>query len=216
MTIAERIQHLRRARGLTQEELGDRLQVSRQAVSKWESGQAAPDLDKVLALCELFGVSTDYLLKGGDGSAPAAAAERPRPGFTPFAIGASALLMLSVLLPLLIYLPYDGGPDLFDIRRCTISLVVGAVLLAAGLKVYGLGRALSAPEGRARANRWFWLLNGWTASYLPFCCLSHLMQGLRVIKPYFLTNWSGGQIFLVLWLGVSLTVSVTCAVRLNK
>ena len=48
MTIADRIQSLRKAKGMSQEELADKVGVSRQAVSKWESEQATPDLDKVL------------------------------------------------------------------------------------------------------------------------------------------------------------------------
>lgn len=63
MTIAEKIAALRRARGWSQEELADRLSITRQAVSKWESGLAAPDLDRLVQLSELFGVTTDALLK---------------------------------------------------------------------------------------------------------------------------------------------------------
>lgn len=61
--IAEKINRLRSAAQMTQSELADRLEVSRQTVSKWELGAAQPELDKVVALSELFQVSTDYLLK---------------------------------------------------------------------------------------------------------------------------------------------------------
>lgn len=64
MNIADRIQHLRKARGLSQEELADAVGVSRQAVSKWESEQSTPDIDKVVALSDYFETTTDYLLKG--------------------------------------------------------------------------------------------------------------------------------------------------------
>jgi len=64
MTIADRIQSLRKTKGLSQEELADAVGVSRQAVSKWESEQATPDLDKVIIMSEVFDVTTDYLLKG--------------------------------------------------------------------------------------------------------------------------------------------------------
>ena len=62
--LADRIQQLRKQNSLSQEQLADKLHVSRQAVSKWESAQSQPDLDKILAMSELFRVSTDYLLKG--------------------------------------------------------------------------------------------------------------------------------------------------------
>ena len=64
MTIADRIQSLRKAKGMSQEELADKVGVSRQAVSKWESEQATPDLEKVVIMSDIFEVTTDYLLKG--------------------------------------------------------------------------------------------------------------------------------------------------------
>lgn len=62
MTIGEKITHLRNTQGLSQEQLADKLEVSRQSVSKWEMDQAQPQIDKVLQICELFSISTDELL----------------------------------------------------------------------------------------------------------------------------------------------------------
>ena len=64
LDLASRLQQLRKQRGLSQEELAGQLGVSRQAVSKWESAQAQPELEKLLALSDFFQVSCDYLLKG--------------------------------------------------------------------------------------------------------------------------------------------------------
>lgn len=81
MTLSEKLTALRKSRGWSQEELAENLGVSRQSVSKWESDQAVPELDKILRLSEIFGVSTDYLLKDDHPShsdAPTQAAqERP-------------------------------------------------------------------------------------------------------------------------------------------
>lgn len=63
MLLAEKITELRKKHGWSQEELAQKLDISRQSVSKWESGGAMPDLDKIIKLSSLFGVSTDYLLK---------------------------------------------------------------------------------------------------------------------------------------------------------
>ena len=63
MTIGEKITKLRTAKGLSQEELADELQISRQSISKWEMDQALPQIDKVIVLCEFFGVSCDELLR---------------------------------------------------------------------------------------------------------------------------------------------------------
>ena len=63
MNLADKLIQLRKKNGWSQEELAEQMNVTRQSVSKWESGQAAPDLEKILKLSQLFGVSTDYLLK---------------------------------------------------------------------------------------------------------------------------------------------------------
>lgn len=63
MNIADKIMCLRKQKGWSQEELAMRLDVSRQSVSKWEVNQSIPDMNKILALSELFDVTTDYLLK---------------------------------------------------------------------------------------------------------------------------------------------------------
>lgn len=63
MIFAEKLVRLRKKSGWSQEELAEQLQVSRQAVSKWEGAQSVPELDKLLQLSGLFGVSVDYLLK---------------------------------------------------------------------------------------------------------------------------------------------------------
>lgn len=63
MILADKIIRLRKKNGWSQEALAEKMRVSRQAVSKWESAQSIPDLEKILMLGKLFGVTTDYLLK---------------------------------------------------------------------------------------------------------------------------------------------------------
>lgn len=63
MILADKIITLRKKAGWSQEELASQLGVTRQSVSKWEGAQSVPDLDKVVQMSRLFGVSTDYLLK---------------------------------------------------------------------------------------------------------------------------------------------------------
>ena len=70
MTLGEKICTLRTGKGLSQEDLAQRLEVSRQSVSKWETGQSVPDLEKIIKLADLFGVSVDELVREG---------ERPQP-----------------------------------------------------------------------------------------------------------------------------------------
>ena len=63
MILAEKIMELRKKNGWSQEELAEKIHVSRQSVSKWESSASIPDLSKILLLSQVFGVSTDYLLR---------------------------------------------------------------------------------------------------------------------------------------------------------
>ena len=64
MTIGERIAEERKKKGMTQEDMAEKLNLSRQAISKWESGSSFPDTENLLKLSLLFSVSVDYLLKG--------------------------------------------------------------------------------------------------------------------------------------------------------
>lgn len=66
MNFSEKLLTLRKAKGLTQEQLAEQLDVSRQSISKWESGQASPELEKIVALSAIFDVTTDYLLKSSE------------------------------------------------------------------------------------------------------------------------------------------------------
>ena len=63
MILADKIIEERKRIGLSQEELAEKLNVSRQSVSKWEGAQSIPDINRIIMLAEIFGVTTDYLLK---------------------------------------------------------------------------------------------------------------------------------------------------------
>lgn len=66
MDFSEKLLTLRKANDLTQEQLAEKLDVSRQSISKWESGQATPELGKIVAMSAIFDVTTDYLLKSSE------------------------------------------------------------------------------------------------------------------------------------------------------
>lgn len=78
MKLAEKIVFYRKRAGMNQEMLADKLGVSRQAVSKWETGEAVPELSKVVLLAKVFEITTDeLLLEDGDGEETAAPEEKP-------------------------------------------------------------------------------------------------------------------------------------------
>lgn len=113
MTVGEKIYKLRTERNLSQGELSELLDVSRQSVSKWENGAATPDLDKIIKLSEVFGITIDELVKGEITSAPA---EEKAPqiiikkesNFPPRKIIGTVLLSLSLLITVIL-LGSGGG-----------------------------------------------------------------------------------------------------------
>ena len=116
MSLGEKLSMLRKARGMSQEQLAEQLGVSRQAVSKWELNEAVPDVGRVVALSELFGVTTDYLLKStsktaadddtvraagkqGEEARPAAAESDKRwPGMAITLLAGLAILVMAAVL----------------------------------------------------------------------------------------------------------------------
>lgn len=103
--LSERIYQLRRARGLSQEQLAERVGVSRQTVSKWETGLSTPELEKLRALCDCFGVTLDALVAeetdalDTPDTPPAAKPEnrrRTRVGGALMLLGAAGLLLAGV------------------------------------------------------------------------------------------------------------------------
>lgn len=117
MTLGKKLQLLRRQHGLSQEQLADRLNVSRQAISKWELDAALPDTANVIALSRLFDVSTDYLLKD-DMEAPLANASK-KPAAKRLAgiisgsvgvLGLAAIYIISRCVPVMIpEVQYENG-----------------------------------------------------------------------------------------------------------
>ena len=90
MTIPERLQQLRKRSGLSQEQLAERLSVARQTISKWENGQALPEIDTLIRLSDLYGVPIDQMVRSGDNCAAAVRSAMPdeHDGLTAFLLRA--------------------------------------------------------------------------------------------------------------------------------
>lgn len=114
MTLGEKITTLRNERKLSQTELAEKLEVSRQSVSKWETGASIPELDKLIALSRLFGITLDELVAGD--SVPTAEPEEEQPQ------------------PQITYVMQQKGLS-FRAVLGLILLVVGALALIAGMIV---------------------------------------------------------------------------------
>lgn len=156
MKIGQKISACRKKRGMSQEDLAERIEVSRQAVSRWETGESVPDVEKIKALCRIFEVPADYLLFDEKEELSSGCSEEQnfsnekscfRRGAY-IAITAVRLLLVAaacILAVIETYQPYqeyyaDWGPlgtYLFRSWR-TVPLGLGAVLTSVG--IYSLYR----------------------------------------------------------------------------
>lgn len=100
MNFRERLIAARKAKGLSQESLGETLGLSRQAISKWETGDSKPDLDNLIALCEQLEISIEYLCFGQTVTAPPPEKKAPSPRIRTLVI--TGIAVVSMILGLVI------------------------------------------------------------------------------------------------------------------
>ena len=138
MDLAEKIQKLRKQKGLSQEQLADKLGISRQSISKWEADQASPEIDKIVKLSEIFEVSTDYLLKDKSEQKSELIVEsyqrkqdiKMKVGITLFLISIAGIMLfwiLSIIFPAQVYNQYGKliiGLNAFLLTNRATSLFV--------------------------------------------------------------------------------------------
>lgn len=124
MHIADRIQQLRKAKGISQEELAEHIGVSRQAVSKWESGQSTPDMEKIILLSDYFAVTTDYLLKGMEPQVEEA--KNNGISLQIFAVAATACNFIGLVLAVMIWQTW----------QTPMAVATGLIIPALGLCVF--------------------------------------------------------------------------------
>ena len=184
MNLADRIQSLRKARGISQEELADRLGVSRQAVSKWESEQSMPDLNKIIALSEYFEVTTDYLLKGIEPVREEAKTKREADARV-FAITGTAFDAMGVFVAAAVWAQ----------EQQPMAVVIGLIFLIMGLMIFNIGCVCAEPESVRRAKHSFWRINIWLVSFVPLSAVYNLFA-LRMAAPYPILYWPPYSFFL--------------------
>lgn len=183
MNLSDRIQNLRKTKGMSQEELADRVGVSRQAVSKWESEQSMPDLDKVIALSEIFEVTTDFLLKGIE-PAPSEDKADARLGSRVLYVGAPVMVVIGVIAGCASWYSSQNLADAFS------SMIIQAV----GIAGYFMGRALSDQ----RPSFWTRLIIILGIAFMP-CSMLSCAVFWEVLSPY-PVNIRPMMLFTVLYL----------------
>ena len=128
MTVGERLLNLRKEKRLSQEELANILDVSRQTISKWETDQSTPDFDKIVPLCNYFGITTDELLTGRENLKEANKDDRKKRFAKNIAISVG-MYILSVISIILCTILFDAP----EIGVCVFFVIIA---LATALIIY--------------------------------------------------------------------------------
>lgn len=174
MNISDRIQHLRKGKGISQEELADKLGVSRQSVSKWESEQTSPDIEKVILMSDLFEVTTDYLLKGIEPSPVPSTQEKEKPNAILFVITATGFIFLGLIVAAMVW--YE--------EQTAVSVAIGLIFIVIGCMIYGIGVNLSDSKSAERAKQVFGSINVWTLPFIPLSLAYNIFAGVFTTAPY--------------------------------
>ena len=205
MSIADRIQHLRKTKGISQEELADKIGVSRQAVSKWESEQSIPELDKIILLSDFFEVTTDSILKGietkGNESKDQA-----------FAINANAIMFVYVATALNLIGVVASCAIWYEFQ-VIIAIAAGVVLMVAGSMIFGIGITFST-AGKESAKRQFWIINIWLLLFMPISLVYNALV-TRKLAPYPLLV-RPPLTFVIFWLAYLVVCSVVVLFQVRK
>ncbi len=174
MNISDRIQHLRKSKGISQEELADKIGVSRQAVSKWESEQTSPDLDKIILMSDFFEVTTDYLLKGIEPPQKDTTEPKDKPNANIFAIAGTAFNFIGIIVCTMIW--YE--------KQIATAIAIGVVFIVMGCMIYGIGLVISDEATKHKAKRKFISINIWTVTFIPLSVACNMFLGIGYIAPY--------------------------------
>lgn len=163
MNIADRIQNLRKSKGISQEELADKIGVSRQAVSKWESEQSAPDIEKIILLSDYFETTTDYLLKGIE---PANEYEKKWSAMI-FSVAGTILNAIGLISSIIIWIE----------RQMVYAVGIGLIIMLLGTGIFLTGQVIDTKD-KLKAKRFFVLPNVWLLLFIPLSSCFNILDGL--------------------------------------
>ena len=185
MNIADRIQSLRKIKGVSQEELADKIGVTRQSVSKWESEQSTPDIEKIILLSEYFEVTTDYLLKGIEMTENKKVQKNIAPLLP---IVATALNLIGTIVACLVW---------SEVQRAW-AIVLGLIFIILGTTFFIAGMSQADDRDKELYSLKFWKINVWLVSFVPVSLLYNLLFG--VVAPYPIPFMNTLAFFEVFWL----------------
>lgn len=202
MTIADRILELRKVKGISQEELADKIGVSRQAVSKWESEQSIPDLDKIIILSEFFEVTTDFLLKGIE-SDKINNKEKELPYF--FNAVATVFNILGLIMSILIW----------SSSQEVGAIIAGLVFIALGNMIFAVGFYQTSKKEKVLIKSKFWKINIWFVIFIPLSLIYNILSS-RMLAPYPLVYSNTYWQFILFWVVYVVMCSLIMYLQIKK
>lgn len=200
MNMADRIQYLRKTKGISQEELADKIGVSRQAISKWESEQSTPDLERIIIMSDYFGVTTDYILKGIE---PVIDKEQNNKEI------ASKVLYISSTAFVVIGLFCAFGSWY---EQQTMTSIFGSMIIqAVGIIGYFVARTLSKEKASFYVN-WMNIIG---VSFMPISMITGWISGLVFKSGGWISPYPLGLVHILLF-GLSLFIVVITSRNILK
>lgn len=139
--ISERIQEQRKLSGLTQEQLAEKLNVSRQSISKWESDQSLPEIDRIILMSEIFNISTDYLLKGVEVENVKINTKKD------YTLFGTTLILIGFIVSLSLWYDY----------RTFISISIGVIIQVIGILLFFYSDVKSSKSYKLKFLFSFWI-----------------------------------------------------------
>ena len=191
MLLGEKLRRLRIARQLSQEQLADKLQVSRQAISKWELGESMPDTENLILLSKFYGVSIDYLLLNELNISSELETKRSR-SFPIFIFGMGGLI-IGLILSIVLWCTYQS------ILMVSIGLIIQIISVTVVL--------IKQSELSSQLQRLFLMISAWMI--FPFICfyIGSLMMNFYPVSRSAMLDFIVEFIFyLVVCTGITVTL----------
>ena len=191
MLLGEKLRKLRIARQLSQEQLAEKLQVSRQAISKWELGESMPDTENLILLSKFYGVSIDYLLLNELNISSELETKRSR-SFPIFIFGMGGLV-IGLILSIVLWCTYQS------ILMASIGLIIQIISVTVVL--------IKQSELSSQLQRLFLMISAWMI--FPFICfyIGSLMMNFYPVSRSAMLDFIVEFIFyLVVCTGITVTL----------
>lgn len=192
MTLSEKILTLRKGSGMSQEELAEKLNVSRQAISRWEMGTAIPDVTNVLGISKLFGVTTDYLLHDDYKS------DKDLPQMQKLQTDSlrQTMIFLITLEVMALILQFTAFVNLYNVIFGVLSFIPFVAVIG-GFEYACAKKGQESSAQTIRFRKQFYKITAWLGTYFP---IRLLVRTLLMLYPWPYNTLVRGCLIVMLYL----------------